>query len=64
MGYVKPKKRFGQHFLADEHILLDIMDVFRAGHRSPGVLEVGPGMGALTRYLWPEYKDALTLIEF
>ena len=47
---VKPKKELGQHFLADENILgvigrlaeLDPDDV---------VLEIGPGLGVLTRYL-------------
>ena len=37
---VRPKKELGQHFLVDENILAD--DV---------VLEVGPGLGVLTRYL-------------
>ena len=47
---VAPKKALGQHFLVDENILgvigrlaeLDATDV---------VLEVGPGLGVLTRYL-------------
>jgi 16S rRNA (adenine1518-N6/adenine1519-N6)-dimethyltransferase len=47
---VAPKKQLGQHFLVDENILgvigrlaeLDLADV---------VLEVGPGLGVLTRYL-------------
>jgi 16S rRNA (adenine1518-N6/adenine1519-N6)-dimethyltransferase len=47
---VLPKKELGQHFLVDENILgvigrlaeLDARDV---------VLEVGPGLGVLTRYL-------------
>ena len=47
---VAPKKSLGQHFLVDENILgvigrlsnLELVDV---------VLEVGPGLGVLTRYL-------------
>jgi 16S rRNA (adenine1518-N6/adenine1519-N6)-dimethyltransferase len=47
---VRPKKDLGQHFLVDENILgvigrladLDAEDV---------VLEIGPGLGVLTRYL-------------
>jgi 16S rRNA (adenine1518-N6/adenine1519-N6)-dimethyltransferase len=47
---VSPKKELGQHFLVDENILrvigrlaeLDTDDV---------VLEIGPGLGVLTRYL-------------
>jgi 16S rRNA (adenine1518-N6/adenine1519-N6)-dimethyltransferase len=63
MGYVKPKKRFGQHYLQDDNILLEIIDVFKEGHRSEFVLEIGPGMGALTRFLLEEYRECLTLIE-
>ncbi|MEX0750153.1 MAG: 16S rRNA (adenine(1518)-N(6)/adenine(1519)-N(6))-dimethyltransferase RsmA [Dehalococcoidia bacterium] len=44
------KKRFGQHFLSDVNILTRIVDAaeIRAGE---SVLEVGPGLGALTTIL-------------
>ncbi|MCK0131929.1 16S rRNA (adenine(1518)-N(6)/adenine(1519)-N(6))-dimethyltransferase RsmA [Flavobacteriaceae bacterium F08102] len=47
---VKPKKHLGQHFLNDEHIAKKIADTARdeKGHI---ILEVGPGMGVLTKYL-------------
>ena len=47
---VAPKKDLGQHFLVDENILGVIG---RLARLSPGdvVLEVGPGLGILTRYL-------------
>ena len=45
-----PKKQLGQHFLVDENILGVIG---RLAELSPDdvVLEIGPGLGALTRYL-------------
>jgi 16S rRNA (adenine1518-N6/adenine1519-N6)-dimethyltransferase len=47
---VSPKKALGQHFLVDENILGVIGRM--ADLRSEDVvLEVGPGMGVLTRYL-------------
>jgi 16S rRNA (adenine1518-N6/adenine1519-N6)-dimethyltransferase len=47
---VRPKKGLGQHFLVDENIL-GVVD--RLAQLAPDdvVLEVGPGLGTLTRYL-------------
>jgi len=47
---VIPKKRLGQHFLADENILGVIG---RLAELAPDdvALEIGPGLGVLTRYL-------------
>ena len=47
---VTPKKRLGQHFLADENVLGVIG---RLAELAPEdvVLEIGPGLGVLTRYL-------------
>jgi len=47
-GYgFRPKKRLGQHFIRHQGIIQEIVD--RAGfHKSDQVLEVGPGLGALT----------------
>jgi 16S rRNA (adenine1518-N6/adenine1519-N6)-dimethyltransferase len=47
---VTPKKSLGQHFLVDENILGVIG---RLAELEPGdvVLEIGPGLGVLTRYL-------------
>lgn len=55
---VKPKKALGQHFLNDEHIAAKIAGTI-SGAELPGhpewgdipVLEIGPGMGVLTKYL-------------
>jgi 16S rRNA (adenine1518-N6/adenine1519-N6)-dimethyltransferase len=63
MAYVPPKKRFGQHYLKNEQVLLDIIQLLKDNHTSNCILEVGPGMGALTQYLWRDYKNQLKLIE-
>jgi 16S rRNA (adenine1518-N6/adenine1519-N6)-dimethyltransferase len=47
---VTPKKRLGQHFLADENVLGVIGRLAELGPEDV-VLEIGPGLGILTRYL-------------
>jgi 16S rRNA (adenine1518-N6/adenine1519-N6)-dimethyltransferase len=47
---VRPKKALGQHFLVDENILGVIGRLAELG-REDVVLEIGPGLGILTRYL-------------
>jgi 16S rRNA (adenine1518-N6/adenine1519-N6)-dimethyltransferase len=47
---VSPKKRLGQHFLVDENILGVIGRLAELGPDDV-VLEIGPGLGVLTRYL-------------
>ena len=50
MEKVKAKKHLGQHFLNDENIARRIADTLSLeGYDS--VLEIGPGMGVLTKYL-------------
>ncbi|MGB1371305.1 MAG: 16S rRNA (adenine(1518)-N(6)/adenine(1519)-N(6))-dimethyltransferase RsmA [Flavobacteriaceae bacterium] len=47
---VKPKKHLGQHFLNDESIAKKIADTLTLkGYDT--ILEIGPGMGVLTKYL-------------
>lgn len=47
---VKAKKHLGQHFLTDENIAKKIVDgLSYEGYKN--ILEVGPGMGVLTKYL-------------
>ncbi|MDP6921629.1 MAG: 16S rRNA (adenine(1518)-N(6)/adenine(1519)-N(6))-dimethyltransferase RsmA [Lutibacter sp.] len=47
---VRAKKHLGQHFLTDERIAADIADALtHNGYQR--VLEIGPGMGVLTKYL-------------
>jgi 16S rRNA (adenine1518-N6/adenine1519-N6)-dimethyltransferase len=49
MNEVKAKKFLGQHFLTDESIARRIVDSLSG--RSNNVIEIGPGMGVLTKYL-------------
>ena len=50
MNQVKAKKHLGQHFLNDENIAQQIADSLTLeGYTN--VLEIGPGMGVLTKYL-------------
>lgn len=46
---VRPKKHLGQHFLTDESIARRIADSLSGDPNQ--VLEIGPGMGVLTKYL-------------
>jgi 16S rRNA (adenine1518-N6/adenine1519-N6)-dimethyltransferase len=60
---VRPKKFLGQHFLHDQNIARRIVDSLSiAGERVP-VLEIGPGMGVLTKYLVERKDIDLKLIE-
>ncbi len=47
---VRAKKALGQHFLKDENIALQIAESLTGF--TPHVLEIGPGMGVLTKYLY------------
>ncbi len=47
---VQPKKGLGQHFLADENIL-GVIDRLAGLRPEDVVLEIGPGLGVLTRFL-------------
>ena len=58
---VKAKKHLGQHFLNDENIAKKIADTLtEKGYDN--VLEIGPGMGVLTKYLL-EKKPKVTVME-
>lgn len=50
MDKVRAKKHLGQHFLTDESVAQQIADALTYEGYSK-VLEVGPGMGVLTKYL-------------
>ena len=50
MEKVKAKKHLGQHFLKDESIAQKIADALNLDGYDE-VLEIGPGMGVLTKYL-------------
>lgn len=60
-----PKKGFGQNFLVNAAIPQRIAACsreFAPGDRPSGVLEIGPGVGALTQYLAREY-DRVVAVE-
>ncbi len=49
-GYIRPRKSLGQNFLKDPHYLKKIVDTAQVGQNDQ-VLEIGPGLGHLTRLL-------------
>jgi 16S rRNA (adenine1518-N6/adenine1519-N6)-dimethyltransferase len=50
MAFVKAKKSLGQHFLTDINIARRVVESLSSG--CSNVLEIGPGMGILTQYLF------------
>ncbi len=53
MSFVKAKKHLGQHFLKDDNICRKIVNsLSKEGYKK--ILEVGPGIGALTKFLLEE----------
>lgn len=61
MDTVRAKKHLGQHFLKDEHIAERIARSLTGEVRN--VLEIGPGMGVLTKYLVTEEDLNFWVIE-
>ncbi len=61
MDNVRAKKFLGQHFLTDESIARRIVDSLSCS--SLPVLEVGPGMGVLTKYLMDKGKYDFKVVE-
>ena len=59
---VRAKKSLGQHFLKDEGIARRIADSLELSERTP-VLEIGPGMGVLTKYLINNPNADFTVVE-
>lgn len=55
---VRPKKHLGQHFLKDESVSRRIAEALDPNGKYSNVLEIGPGTGALTKFLLPceDYK--------
>ena len=53
---VRPKKALGQHFLTDESVAVRIASTLD-DYKGLPVMEVGPGMGVLTKYLISEGHD-------
>ena len=57
MHNVKPKKHLGQHFLKDENIAEKIAETLIHDAQYQGILEIGPGMGVMTKYLLKKYPS-------
>lgn len=60
MDKVRAKKHLGQHFLKDESIAKRIADSLTLENYS-NVLEIGPGMGVLTKYLLDQKVDTYVI---
>jgi 16S rRNA (adenine1518-N6/adenine1519-N6)-dimethyltransferase len=60
---VRAKKHLGQHFLRDENIAQKIVESLVHTDRYKKVLEVGPGMGVLTKYLLQQTPFETSVID-
>ena len=58
---VRAKKHLGQHFLREVSIAQDIADLVVEG--ADEIIEIGPGMGVMTRFLYEKWGDKLTVVE-
>lgn len=63
MSNVKPKKALGQHFLKNEDICRRISDSILLHGQYRHVLEIGPGMGALTKFLLQRKEFETSVVE-
>src|SRR3989442_1515430 len=63
MQTVSAKKHLGQHFLKDKTIAKQIVDSLKPQGRYKEVLEIGPGMGVLTKYLFTKEEFHTSIIE-
>ncbi len=59
---MKAKKRYGQHFLTNEHYARKIAEDILREDPTERILEIGPGKGFLTQFLL-EKKAQLKLVE-
>jgi 16S rRNA (adenine1518-N6/adenine1519-N6)-dimethyltransferase len=60
---LKAKKSYGQHFLKEESIAKKIAESLQLLDSYTDIIEVGPGMGMLTKYLLELKNHKLTVIE-
>ncbi len=63
---VRAKKHLGQHFLSDELVAKNITDLI-FDVNSGRILEIGPGMGVLSKYIATYIKDKnilFTMVEY
>lgn len=56
----RPQKRLGQNFLVDEKVVLDLIEA-GAVTREDTIIEIGPGLGALTKVLGDRAKKVIAI---
>lgn len=62
-GKIKLDKSLGQHFLNDQYVLQKITDTINSKiNEADNMIEVGPGAGALTAFLYK--RENYSLVEF
>ncbi len=60
---VRAKKHLGQHFLKDEKVSQRIADQYGAHNGCKKAIEIGPGTGALTKYLLNDKQTEWWLLD-
>ena len=63
MSLVRAKKQLGQHFLTDKNIAEKIVNSLQLSESVKHVLEVGPGMGILSDFLFQQKGFETYLID-
>lgn len=63
MNHFIKKKSLGQHFLNDESVAQEIVHALDFTDLEMAVLEIGPGLGVLTKYLIEKFKTRLYISE-
>lgn len=61
---MKPNKALGQHFLNDLEVAESVAESIENAAVMGSVLEVGPGLGVLTNFLYSRYSGKLHLVEY
>ena len=54
------RKKWGQNFLVDPNIIKKIYNVIKP-KKNDNVIEIGPGDGALTKVIYPNVRDMVTV---
>lgn len=55
--------KYSQVFLINKNIAERICEIFSSIANNNPIIEIGPGMGILTKFLYPKYQDKYTAIE-
>ena len=63
-GQFRPKQSLGQNYLQDPNYAARIVDALQCdSERGKRVVELGPGLGALTKLLSREYPEMVELLK-